>query len=85
VIKGEYRGKKCMGYYDGETPWNLNPYSLFFGHFSIPRECVNSREILTIEVSTAFENIDGKGFKYLPVAWTYMRDKNQWFYEPREF
>jgi hypothetical protein len=74
-----------MGYYDGQSSWNLNPYSIVFGHFSIPQECVTSKETLTIEVCTSFEDLEGNVSKYLPVAWTYIRDHNKWFYEPREF
>jgi hypothetical protein len=85
LIKGGYRSGKYMGYYDGKTPWNLNPYGMFFGHFSIPHECVDSAETLTIEVSTSFKDQNGRTYDYLPVAWTYIRDSNQWFYEPREF
>ncbi|MCJ7559750.1 toll/interleukin-1 receptor domain-containing protein [Candidatus Bathyarchaeota archaeon] len=81
-IKGSKRMGKYLGYYDGVTAWNLNPYIQFFGHFSIPKECVESDESLTIEVSVVLEDLDGHKFEYLPVGWTYMRDLNDWFYEP---
>jgi len=84
LVKGSHRGGKYMGYYDGKTPWNLNPYTLFFGHFSIPKECVESvEEDLTVEVSVVLEDKNGILYDYLPVGWTYIRAHNVWFAEPR--
>ena len=85
MVKGEYRNGKYMGYYDGRTPWNLNPYSIVFGHFSIPQELVQSKETLTIEVRVNIKDQNGLTFKYLPVAFTYMSKNNIWFFEPRSF
>lgn len=83
--KGAVRNGKYMGYYNGKTQWNLNPYSLVFGHFSIPQECVQSKETLTIEVRVSLEDQNGQTFEYLPVAFTYMPKINSWFFEPRSF
>lgn len=85
LVKGENRAGKYMGYYDGKTQWNLNPYYNFFGHFSVPRECVFTAENLTIEVRVTVQDFEGNEFTFLPVGWTYMRNKNQWFPEPRSF
>jgi hypothetical protein len=74
-----------MGYYNGQTAWNLNPYSIVFGHFSIPQECATSKETLTIEVRVSLEDQNGQVLEYLPVGFTFIREKNTWFYEPREF
>jgi hypothetical protein len=82
LIKGSKRWGKYLGYYDGQTKWNLNPYVQFFGHFSIPEECTKSDESLTIQVRVVLEDLEGHIFEYLPVGWTYMRDINDWFYEP---
>lgn len=84
LIKGANRGGKYIGYYDGQTSWNLNPYTIVFGHFSIPRECIESDERLTIEVNIVLEDLNGQTYEYLPVGWTYMRENNKWFYEPSE-
>lgn len=35
------------GYYDGRITWHLNPLTRFYGHFSVPSRCVNSKERLT--------------------------------------
>jgi len=86
--KGEYRNGKYVGYYNGQTEWNLNPYTIVFGHFSIPQECVESVEknkTLTIEVRVTLEDQNGQVFDYLPVAWTYIRESNVWFFEPVNF
>jgi hypothetical protein len=85
LIEGGFRAGKYIGYYDGKTPWNLNPYNIFFGHFTVPHEAVVCRETLTIEVSVSVRDLEGNEFVYLPVGWTYIRDKNQWFAEPTEF
>jgi len=83
LIKGSKRMGKYLGYYDGETTWNLNPYIQFFGHFSLPVEFSKKPdESLTIEIKVSLENLDGRKFEYLPVCWTYDKVTNDWFYEP---
>jgi hypothetical protein len=84
LIKGSTRNSQYLGYYDGETPWNLNPNYWVFGHFTLPHECVDSQETLTLVVSTKFARNE-KEFDYLPIAWTYMRKTNSWFIEPTGF
>ena len=86
--KGDYRNGKYVGYYNGETEWNLNPYIIVFGHFNIPKECVEGVEkdkTLTIEVRVTVEDQNRQIFEYLPVAWTYIRRNNMWFFEPVNF
>jgi hypothetical protein len=83
--KGEYRNGKYVGYYNGQTEWNLNPYTIVFGHFSIPQECVEKNKTLTIEVRVTLEDQNGQVFNYLPVAWTHIRESNVWFFEPVNF
>ena len=85
LIKGSKRGGKYLGYYDGETHWNLNPYYGIFGHFNIPQECVDSPESLTLVVTAKFKKVQGNEFEYLPLAWTYDRKTKSWFVEPTEF
>jgi hypothetical protein len=82
LVKGGERGGKYMGYYDGKVLWNLNPYTLFFGNFSVPKICAETDENLRIEVNVILIDIDGQKHKLLPVGWTFMRDKNDWFLEP---
>ena len=82
LVEGSQRGGKYMGYYDGKTLWNLNPYTLFFGNFSVPKICAEINENLRIEVSVTLIDIDRQEHKLLPVSWTFMRDKNDWFLEP---
>ena len=82
LIKGSHRGGKYMGYYDGKVLWNLNPYTIFFGHFNVPKICAETEQTLRIEVSVNLIGIDGQKYKLLPVSWTFMRKKNDWFLEP---
>jgi hypothetical protein len=83
LIKGSKRMGKYLGYYDGKTTWNLNPYIQFFGHFSLPEEYSKKPDDrLTIEVKVSLEDLNGQKFEYLPVCWTYMKDTKDWFYEP---
>jgi hypothetical protein len=83
LVKGCMRMGKYLGYYDGKTVWNLNPYQSVFGHFSLPEECSKKlHEGLTIEVKVSLEDLSGHRFEYLPVCWTYDKDSKDWFYEP---
>jgi len=83
--KSEYRNGKYFGYYNGKTEWNLNPYGMVFGNFSIPLQCATSKEALTIEVTVTLKDQKGRTFEYLPVSYTFMRNVNSWFYEPASF
>jgi len=82
LVKGGQRAGKYMGYYDGKTLWNLNPYQMVFGHFNVPKICVTSDENLRIEVKVTLIEIDGREHDLLPVGWTFMRNRNDWFFEP---
>jgi hypothetical protein len=83
LIKGSERMGKYLGYYDGKTTWHLNPYTQFFGHFSLPKEFSEKpNESLTIEVKVTLEDLNGQKFEYLPVCWTYDKKTKDWFYEP---
>ena len=82
LVKGYQRAGKYIGYYNGKTLWNLNPYQVVFGHFHVPKICATSNEILRIEVEVALIESDGREHRLLPVGWTFMRSKNAWFFEP---
>jgi hypothetical protein len=74
------------GYYNGETEIGLEPGEGFAnGSFSVPEECVKSNEELSIEVRVTAIYQDNREYKLFPKSWTYKRDENIWFYEPREF
>jgi hypothetical protein len=55
------------------------------GSFTIPEECIQSDEELTIEFKTAVFDQEGNLFHRLPESWTYIRDNNSWYFEPSEF
>lgn len=82
LVKGSRRGGKYMGYYDGNTLWNLNPYAMVFGNFNVPKICAKTDENLRIEVRVTLIDMDGRQHKLLPVSWTFMRNRNDWFFEP---
>jgi len=73
------------GYYSGETEWNLNPTTIIFGNFSVPKECAESPEDLKIEVRVTIIDQYGRPHKLLPQCWTYVGKDNYWFLEPRSF
>ena len=81
LIKGGMRMGKLLGYYNGLTDWNLNPYVEVFGHFTFP-EINEKSKSFTIEVTVSIQDLSGKAFEFLPVAWTYAKINNDWFYEP---
>jgi len=73
------------GYYSGKAEWNLNPRTMIFGHFYVPKECVESTEDLKVEVRTTIIDQYGREHRLLPHCWTYVRKDNYWFLEPRSF
>jgi hypothetical protein len=82
LVRGSQRGGKYVGYYDGRTLWNLNPYNMVFGNFNIPSICAKTDEDLRIEVQVTLADTSGRRHKLLPVSWTFMRNRNDWFFEP---
>jgi len=73
------------GYYNGKTPWHLNPTVKFFGNFGVPSECAQSTKDLKIEVRVTVIDQYERKHEHLPLCWTYMRTENHWFLEPRSF
>jgi len=73
------------GYYSGKTEWNVNPRTIVFGHFIIPTECVKSAEDLKVEVQITIIDQYEREHRYLPQCWSYVRNDNYWFLEPRSF
>jgi len=87
ILGGKELGliKDRIGYYSGKAEWNLNPRTLIFGHFSVPKECVDSTKDLKIEARITIIDQYGREHKYLPQCWTYVRKDNHWFLETRSF
>ncbi len=82
LVTGSRRGGKYIGYYDGNTLWNLNPYAMVFGNFNVPKICAKTDENLRIEVRVTLIDMDERQYELLPVSWTFMRNVNDWFFEP---
>ena len=72
-------------YYSGGMLWNLNPRNAFFGNFSVPSKCVKSAKDLKLEVQVTIIDVYRREHELLPVCFTYMRGKNDWFMEPTSF
>jgi len=75
------------GYYNGETEmlFGPKPDGLENGNFSVLKECEESDEELTLQVSVLVIDPDGVEHRLSPKSWTYMRKENSWSYEPRVF
>ena len=77
--------KDKTGYYSGDTRWNLQPNSITFGNFSVPKNCAKSTKDLRTEVRvTLIDQLD-RPHKLPPLCWKYVKEGNYWFLEPRQF
>jgi len=64
--------------------WNLNAGHIFFGNFSIPERCVQSKEDLKIEVQVTAIDSYRRSHPLLPNCYTYVKNQG-WFTEPTSF
>jgi hypothetical protein len=73
-------------YYSGETICGPYDYDEGFenGNFTVPPECVDSDEELTIVIRVTIIDPFGQEHKKVK-GWTYIRGENEWFYEPKDF
>jgi hypothetical protein len=69
-------------YYAGEKPWRLNPRALHWGHFTIPASAAKSAKRLEVEISVTIIDMYDYPHRLLPVGWVYIRDQNDWYFEP---
>lgn len=72
----------AKGYYDGHKEIRFEPGEGYEdGVFSILEECVKSDEELGLRVDVTL--IDPRNIEHkISRSWTYLRDKNDWSYEP---
>ena len=81
--------KGTNGYYDGTVKWNINPWTLFWGGFGIPQECISrmqeNQEDLKMEVRVTVIDQFGREHKFLPQCFRYIHEGNFWNLEPRAF
>lgn len=79
-IKGYYNGKRLITAESNKTTFSN-------GCFSVPPECVNSNEELSLSyVATIFHRNDpGKRPYKIVGSYTHRRGLNDWFYEPTSF
>jgi len=87
ILDGEFLAwvKDRHGYYSGKALWNVNPRTIIFGHFNVPKQCVDRNKDLKIEVRITIIDQYDREHEYLPQCWTYVRKDNYWFLEPRSF
>jgi hypothetical protein len=72
-------------YYTNGILWNLNPGHNFFGNFSIPKECDESKNNLWIEIQITVIDEYDREHELLPICHYYVRDNKHWFTEPTSF
>lgn len=70
-------------HYSGKKPWNLNPRSMFTGHFKFPEE-THKPPTLNIELRVTLTIIDQyrREHRLLPVGFVYVSEENFWYAEP---
>jgi len=84
-LSGKLLGSIDSRYYNGQIKWHLNPLTQFFGNFSVPTQCIESDEKLTIEVKVTIIDVYEREHELLPICFTYVRKDNYWFLEPTSF
>lgn len=70
------------GHYSGERTWNLNPLSGVRGHFQIPDQAAKSQKGLEVKIKVTYIDQNDKEYELLSVGYVYMRDKNEWYFNP---
>lgn len=72
-------------YYAGSRLWHLNPGIMHLGHFNVPRNAMTefaSGKRLTAVVDITIRDTYDMAHELLPVAWTFKRTTNDWYFEP---
>jgi hypothetical protein len=78
-------------YYGGGIIWNLNAGVVFTGNFTLPKECAESKDNLTIQLDITCIDPYEREHKRLPECFTYYRGKYDgdlergWYLEPTSF
>jgi len=74
-----------LGYYWGQTKWNLDAGLQFRGNSALKKEAIESRAKLRLEVRATVFDIHDQPHEKLPLCFTYVKDKNYWYTEPTSF
>jgi HNH endonuclease len=74
-------GSPAGPHYSGTCLWNLNPQSLIQGHFDIPRTAKTPSKVEVVVKLTIVDMYEREHHN-LPVAWVYMPEQNDWYFEP---
>lgn len=84
-LDGKYLGNPSAdsGHYSGKRIWNLNAnWGIKDGNFAVPVTKVERDQRLMIRVTVAIIDEQERERKLLPLGWVYMRENNDWFFEP---
>lgn len=81
-LGGKSLGIFSKGHYSGKRIWNLNPGQGTNGHFWLPKKVENNRKRIEVKVSVSLIDRYGREHKRFPVSWVYMRQFNQWYFNP---
>ncbi len=76
---GSSLGSPSGPHYSGAAVWHINPQVSVNGHFTFSRG--HAGKIAVIITVTIIDQYDREHVN-LPVAWIYMREANQWYFEP---
>ena len=70
-------------FYSGNQFWNLNPGLTLAGHFTLPKQVVESSKV-EIQVTVSIVDKYGYEHRWLPVSWQYRKrvDADYWFLNP---
>jgi len=68
--------------YSAKKEWNLNPRSLFSGHFSLPDTHIPKEDKIELRVTLTIIDQYNRHHELLPVGFVYMSDSNSWYAEP---
>jgi hypothetical protein len=85
IVDGKDLGLVESEYYNGKTKWNINPRTLFWGGFGIPKKYTDDPKDLKIEVRVTVIDQYEREHRLLPQCYRYIKEGDFWNLEPRSF
>jgi hypothetical protein len=71
-----------IGYYNGRTPWHLNPRFAVSGHFRVPEAYSAGESRITLSLNISIIDQYEREHSHLPVGYTYDMERKIWYLEP---
>ena len=65
-----------------QKKWNLNPRTVFSGHFQVSEQLIPKRKSLELRVTLTIIDQFDREHKYLPTSFIYEKDGSYWYAEP---